>query len=327
MTLIFVRIFFLVIGGVVGYQIGLIGGQALWGIGIGLLVGLVLIFLEANMRRVSLRGLSSMVFGLVLGMIMAKLITDILSLLPFGEVVHSILKVVLTLVFSYLGAVMALRGKDEFNIIIPYVRFKRQDVREDLVILDTSAIIDGRIADIYKTKFFEARLVVPRFVLQELQHIADSDDTLKRQRGRRGMEILRTMQKDTNFDIKIHEDDMTGAADVDGKLVALAKIMEAKVCTTDFNLNRIAAIQGVKILNVNELANAVKSVVFAGEIMEVKLIKEGKEAEQAVAYMDDGTMIVVADARRMIGQKTKVEVTSVLQTQAGRMIFAKLGRQ
>ncbi|HOW35139.1 MAG TPA: PIN domain nuclease [Candidatus Omnitrophota bacterium] len=327
MTLIFIRIFFLVIGGVVGYQIGLIGGQALWGIGIGLLVGLALIFLEANMRRVSLRGLSSMVFGLVLGMIMAKLITDILSLLPLGEVVHSILKVILTLVFSYLGAVMALRGKDEFNIIIPYVRFKRQDSREDLVILDTSAIIDGRIADIYKTKFFEARLVVPRFVLQELQHIADSDDTLKRQRGRRGMEILRSMQKDSNFDIKIHEDDMTGASDVDSKLVALAKMIEAKVCTTDFNLNRIAAIQGVKILNVNELANAVKSVVFAGEIMEVKLIKEGKEAEQAVAYMDDGTMIVVADARRMIGQKTKVEVTSVLQTQAGRMIFAKLSRQ
>lgn len=326
MTLIFIRIFFLIISGVVGYQVGLIREQPVWGIGFGCLAGVILIFLEATMRRVSLRGLSSMVFGLILGMIMAKLITDILSLLPLGEVVHSILKVVLTFAFSYLGAVMALRGKDEFNIVIPYVRFKRQDAREEVVILDTSAIIDGRISDIYKTKFFEARLVVPRFVLQELQRIADSDDTLKRQRGRRGMEILRSMQKDPNFDIKIHEEEVTTGQDVDAKLVVLAKMMEAKICTTDYNLNRIAAIQGVKILNVNELANAVKSVVFAGEVMEVRLIKEGKETEQAVAYMDDGTMIVVAEGRRLIGQKVKVEVTSVLQTQAGRMIFAKLSK-
>lgn len=326
MTLIFVRIFFLVISGILGYQIGLINFRPLGGLILGCLFGVGLIVLEASMRRVSVRGLSSMVFGLILGIVMAKLISDILALLPIEEYFHSLLRVILTLIFSYLGAVMALRGKDEFNVIIPYVRFKRHDTHEDFAILDTSAIIDGRINDILKTKFFDARIIVPRFVLQELQRIADSEDSLKRQRGRRGMEILRSMQKDSNLDIRIHEDEMTASGDVDAKLVRLAKLLDAKICTTDFNLNRIAAIQGVSVLNVNDLANAVKSVLLPGEALEVRLIKEGKEFDQAVAYMDDGTMIVVADARKVIGQKVKIEVTSVLQTQAGRMVFARLSR-
>jgi len=324
MTLIFIRAFFLIISSIVGYQIGATGQSPVLGAILGCACGFILIFLEANMRRVSLRGLSSMVFGLILGIIMAKLITDILSLLPLGAYFHSILKVVLTLVFSYLGALMALRGKDEFNIIIPYVRFRRQDAQEDFVILDTSAIIDGRVLDICKTRFFEAKMIVPRFILQELQRIADSEDSLKRQRGRRGMEIVRSMQKDPGLDIRIHEDDIPGTMDVDSKLIRLAKVLEAKICTTDYNLNRVAGIQGIKVLNVNELANAVKSVVFPGEVMEIKLIKEGKESDQAVGYMEDGTMIVVAESRKLIGQKVKAEVTSVLQTQAGKMIFAKL---
>ena len=325
MTFIFIRLFFLIICGIVGYQIGSAANQPVWwGVGIGCLSGLILILLEVSMRRVSVRGLSSMVFGLILGIIMAKLITDILSLIPLGVFIQSILKVALTIMFSYLGAIMALRGKDEFNIIIPYVRFKRQDFREEMVILDTSAIIDGRIADVCKTNFFDARIIVPRFVLQELQTVADSEDSIKRLRGRRGMEILRGMQKDPNLDIRIHEDDVAGKHGVDEKLVRLAKMIDAKVCTTDFNLNRIASIQGVKVLNVNELANAVKSVVFPGEVFETRLVKEGKEANQAVAYLDDGTMIVVTEGKRLVGQKVKVEVTSVLQTQAGKMIFAKL---
>ncbi len=326
MTLLFVRFFFLIISGAVGYQIGAIYQNPLIGTAAGCAFGLIFIVFEANMRRVSVRGLSSMVFGLVLGMIMAKLVSDILALLPLDNTFQAIIRVVLTLLFSYMGAVMALRGKDEFNVIIPYIRFKRQDTRADLVILDTSAIIDGRIADIAKTKFFEARMIVPRFVLQELQKISDSEDSLKRQRGRRGMEILRTMQKEPDLDVCIHEEDMTGSEDVDAKLVKLARLLEAKICTTDFNLNRIAGIQSVGVLNVNELVNAVKTVVLPGEIMEVKLIKEGKEQDQALAYLDDGTMIVVAESRRMIGQKIKVEVTSALQTQAGRMIFAKVSR-
>ncbi len=324
MTLVFIRIFFVIISAVVGYQVGAIYQVEFWGIVLGFLSGVILIAMEAGLRRVSVRGLSSMVFGLVLGIIMAKLLTDILSLLPWSEGVHEIIRVVLTIVFAYLGAVMALRGKDDFNIIIPYVRLRRQDTRADMALLDTSAIIDGRIADISKTNFFEARMVVPRFVLQELQRIADSEDSLKRQRGRRGMELLRTMQKDPTVDVRIHEDELPGNVDVDTRLIQLAKIIDAKICTTDFNLNRVASIQGVRVLNVNELANAVKSVIYPGESMEVKLLKEGKEPNQAIAYMDDGTMIVVTDAKKLIGQNVKVEVTSVLQTQAGRMIFAKL---
>ena len=325
MTLLFVRIFFLIISGIVGYQIGGINSEPVFGIILGGLCGLLLIFLEASLRAVSVRGLSSMVFGLLLGVFMANLVCDILVLLPLGDFLQSIFRVIFTLVFSYLGAVMAFRGKDEFNVIIPYVRFKRQDASEGEILLDTSAIIDGRIADIFKTNFVSGHMIVPRFVLQELQKIADSEDPIKRSRGRRGLEILRSMQKDSTIDLKIHEDEMPGE-DVDAKLVKLAKIIEAKVCTTDFNLNRIASIQGVKILNINELSNAVKSVVFPGEELDIRLVKEGKEQNQAIAYMDDGTMIVVSEARQLIGQKIKVFVTSVLQTQAGRMIFAKLNR-
>ncbi len=324
MTLIFIRIFFLIITMVVGFQIGEIYQHSMMGIIWGFLSGILLIMLEAGLHRVSVRGLSSMVFGLVLGIIMAKLLTDILSLLPLGEGVHEILRVILTIVFAYLGAVMALRGKDDFNIIIPYVRLRRQDNRADMVLLDTSAIIDGRIADISKTNFFESRIIVPRFVLQELQRIADSEDSLKRQKGRRGIELLRAMQKDPAIDVRVHEDELPANIDVDTKLIQLAKLIDAKICTTDFNLNRVAAIQGIKVLNVNELANAVKSVIYPGETLGIKLIKEGKEANQAVGYLEDGTMIVVAEARDLIGQNVKVEVTSVLQTQAGRMIFAKL---
>ena len=324
MTFIALRVFFMFICIIIGFQIGAIKDAPLVGAGIGFIAIFILIILEAGMRRVSVRGLSSMVFGLILGLIMAKLISDILSLLPLDETAIALLRVILTVVFAYLGAAMAFRGRDEFNIIVPYVKFRRQDQKEDIIILDTSSIIDGRIVDIYKTRFLEARLIIPRFVLKELQKIADSSDAIKRQRGRRGLEMLQTLKKDTDIDIKIHEEDISGSSDVDSKLVKLAQLLEAKVATTDFNLNKVALLQGVKILNVNELANALKPVVFPGEAMEVRLIKEGKEHNQAVAYLDDGTMIVVEGANRLIGQLAKVSVTSVLQTQAGRMIFAKL---
>ena len=324
MTLLFVRVLFLIISMIIGYQLGVIHQQSILGVGIGALCALCLMIVEASLRRVSVRGLSSMVLGLLLGVFMAKLVSDILALLPLGDFWQAVLRVIFTLIFSYLGAVMALRGKDEFNVIIPYVRFKRQDLRDGVILLDTSAIIDGRIADIYKTNFLTGRLVVPRFVLNELQRISDSQDPIKRQRGRRGMEILRSMQKDPAMDVRIQEEDMGGEQEVDIKLVRLAKVMEARLCTVDFNLNRIASIQGVEILNMNELVNAVKAVVFPGETMEVRLLKEGKESDQAVAFLDDGTMIVVSEGRKLIGQKIKVTVSSVLQTQAGRMIFAKM---
>ncbi len=324
MTLLFVRGFFLAISLIVGFYIGSISQQAVLGAVIGALCGFLLIIAERNLRSVSVRGLSSMVFGLLLGLFMAKLISDILSLLPLEEYEKAISRVIITITFSYLGAVMALRGKDEFNVIIPYVRFKRQDIREEVILLDTSAIIDGRIVDIYKTKLLEGRLIVPRFVLSELQRLADSSEELKRQKGRRGLEILKAMQKDPEVDVRIQEDEASGDAGVDTKLVRLAKVLDAKICTTDHNLTQVIRLAGLEAFNISDLANALRIVVVAGEELDIRLVKEGKEHHQAVGYLDDGTMVVVGEARKMIGQRVKVVVNSVLQTQAGRMVFAKL---
>lgn len=323
MTLVFIRLLFIIGSVAIGYQTagpesGIIGGT----VG-GLLAGAIIV-LELGLRRVSLRGLSSAVFGLALGLIIAKLVADGFSLLKLDSETLILVKTTLTLTFCYLGMSMAVRGKDDFNIIIPYVRLSRQDQPQSVIVVDTSVIIDGRIVDICKTKFIEGKLVVPRFVLKELQQIADSSDPIKRQRGRRGLEVLNSIQKDTGMGVTVNEDDFPEISEVDAKLVKLAKLLDGRVLTVDFNLNRVASIQGVKVLNINELANALKSVVFPGEVMDIKLIKEGKEHNQAIGYLDDGTMVVVEDGRKLLGHQVKVVVTSVLQTQAGRMIFTKI---
>ncbi len=325
MTMLFIRILFVLCCTVVGYQVGDVNNlNIVWASGSGLIFGLLIIFLEAGMRGISVRGLSSAVFGLVLGLVIARLMTSaFFALFPLDKSMRDITAYLLTLSFSYLGMAVALRGRDEFNLIIPYVKFRRQEEKTDTVVLDTSAIIDGRVVDILKTSFIEARLVVPRFVLKELQTIADSADSIKRQRGRRGLEILHLIQGDPRFNLVVHEEDFADSKDVDAKLVRLAKILEAKIFTVDFNLNRISELQGVKVLNINELANALKSVVLPGETIEIKPMKEGKEHNQAIAYLEDGTMVVVEDARRHIGSNLRVVITSVLQTQAGRMVFAK----
>jgi len=326
MNLLLVRILFLVSSMIIGYQSLVLKGSGVLGILLGALAALVFILMEIGLRKVSVSGLSSAVFGLILGLIMAKLIGDAFSLASLSPDTLATIRVILTLIFCYLGMVMALRGKDEFNLIIPYVRLRRQDQAEEVTLLDTSVIIDGRIVDIFKTKFLTGKVIIPKFVLRELQQIADSTDPIKRQRGRRGLEMLHTIQKESGLDITIHEEDFPETTEVDAKLVKLAKLLEAKILTVDFNLNRVASIQGIKVLNINELSNAIKSVVFPGEQMQIKLIREGKEHNQAVGYLDDGTMVVVEDARRLIGQEVKVVVTSVLQTQAGRMIFTKIER-
>ena len=324
MNLLLARILFSIVGMVIGYGIMDPYNKGPLGILLGLGAALILILTEIGMRKVSVRGLSSAVFGLILGLIMAKLVTDAISLAPIPQETLSPIRGILTFIFCYLGMAIGLRGKDEFNIIIPYVRLRRQDQIEEVVLLDTSVIIDGRIVDIYKTKFLEGKIIIPRFVLKELQQIADSTDPLKRQRGRRGLEILHTVQKEAEQDITLHEEEFSEVPEVDAKLVKLAKLLGAKILTVDFNLNRIASFQGIKVLNINELANALKPVVIPGEEMRVKLIREGKEHNQAIGYLDDGTMVVVEDARRLIGQEVRVAVTSVLQTPAGRMIFTKI---
>ncbi|MFH1478695.1 MAG: PIN domain-containing protein [Candidatus Omnitrophota bacterium] len=330
MTLVFIRVFFILLSIVLGFQIGSFiqadggGDFSILGAIIGFVVAISISLFEFTMRKVSVRGLSSAVFGLIFGLIMAKLISDTISLIPMDETFLYSSKVILTLIFCYLGMIVAIRGRDEFNIIVPYVKFSRQDQKDELILLDTSVIIDGRIVDICNVRFLEGKFVVPRFVLKELQQIADSSDSLKRARGRRGMDILGKLQKNQSVDIKIHNEDFHDIQEVDAKIIKLAKILGAKVFTNDYNLNKIAEIQGVKVLNVNELANALRPVVLPGETLEIRLIKEGKEYNQGVGYLEDGTMVVVDNARRLIGQNVKSIVGSVLQTTAGRMIFGKL---
>lgn len=329
MTIIFIRAFFVIVSTIVGYYVGALLGRydMSWQIG-GALCGfggsIAIILIELGMRRFSMRNVSAGVFGMIFGFFMAWILTSVLKLIPMSIELFSSLQIILILIFCYLGMVIGMRGKDEFNLIIPYVKFVRQDKKEDIILLDTSVIIDGRIADIFQTHFIEGRLVVPRFVLKELQQIADSQDSLKRNRGRRGLDILNKMQKTPLLDVKIEEDDFPELKDVDSKLVKLAKLLGAKVFTNDFNLNKIAELQGITVLNINELSNALRPVVLPGETMDIRITKEGKEHNQGIAYLDDGTMIVVDNARHLIGQGAKVVVTSVLQTSAGRMIFARL---
>jgi uncharacterized protein YacL len=225
--------------------------------------------------------------------------------------------------FGYMGVTIGIREGERFNPANIKKLFKG-GVDENLKLLDTSVIIDGRIADVCETEFLDGILIIPQFILQELQHIADSSDSLKRARGRRGLDILHRIQKMGHMEVRITDDDFPKIREVDSKLIALAKRMGAKVITNDFNLNKVAELQGVTVLNINDLSNAVKPVALPGETMRVFVLKEGKEAGQGVAYLDDGTMIVVENGRKFISKNVEVSVTSVLQTAAGRMIFTKL---
>jgi len=328
-TILFVRIFFGVLSVVAGYYIGSIFSSAnpnwpMAGTIVGFLGAVLLIGSEIFMRKVSLRNLSAGLAGLIFGIFMSWVLTTVIKLIPMGQDIYLSVQIVLTLIFCYLGMAIALRGKDEFSLIIPYVKFERRDETEQLIVLDTSVVIDGRVADICHTKFLSGRLVIPRFVLKELQQIADSPDSLKRNRGRRGLDILNKLQKSSFIDVKISEEDFPDMTEVDAKLIKLAKVLSGKILTNDYNLNKIAELQGVIVLNINDLANALRPVVLPGELMQVRITKEGKEYNQGVAYLDDGTMVVVDNSRHLIGQGVKVTATSVLQTSAGRMIFAKL---
>ncbi|MBF0494337.1 MAG: TRAM domain-containing protein [Candidatus Omnitrophica bacterium] len=327
MTINILRLFFLVLMTVCGYYIGSIflpgkaHGLAAGALG-GFLFSAIVIFMEARLRRVSLRNLSAGVFGLIFGFFVAWLLTLIIKLVPMGDIFYSTFQIIFTCVFCYLGMIIAIKGKDEFNIIIPYVRFSREDQDRQVFILDTSVIIDGRIVGICETGFISGKLLVPRFVLRELQQIADSSDDAKRAKGRRGLDMLNTLKKIHGIDLIVHDEELSDIKEVDAKLVRLARILDSHVITNDFNLNKIAKLEGVKVLNINDLANSLRLVVSPGEEMYVYVRKEGKEKTHGVAYLDDGTMIIVENGRRLIGKDVKVVVASVLQTSAGRMIFA-----
>lgn len=329
MNLRLIRVGFVLIGGLLGIQFGAARPAVNWGswLGIGMACGLLLVLFESALHRlgrgVTVRGFSAAVFGLLFGLIMAKLVSDAVALAGLEAGTMSMVRLVVTWSFSYIGMVVAMRGRDEFNVIIPYVRLSRQDRSEELFIIDTSAVIDGRIADLCRTRFLEGRLVIPRFILQELQAIADSSDPIKRNRGQRGLDVLHELRSQPTVDVHIHEEDFNAHIETDAKLVKVAQFLGAKIVTTDYNLNKVAKLQGVAVLNVNELAQSIRLVVLPGETLEVKPIKEGKEAHQAVAYLEDGTMVVIENGRHLIGQTIQGLVTSVLQTAAGRMVFMR----
>lgn len=293
---------------------------------------------EVRLQKVPPQDMISGAIGLIVGLIIANLLVFPFSRLP---VVGQFLPFLSSILFGYLGVSVAVKKREEiinFPSLFPKLKDKMNPLKtklpskledekfQNLVackILDTSVIIDGRIADISETGFLEGTLVVPSFVLEELRHIADSSDALKRNRGRRGLDILNKMQKQEGILIKIYEDTLDDSLEVDSKLVKLAQILNGKILTNDYNLNKVAELQGVGVLNINELANAVKAIVLPGEEILISIIKEGKEAGQGVAYLEDGTMIVVDGGRKFIGELITIVVTSVLQTAAGRMIFAK----
>lgn len=267
--------------------------------------------------------------GTIIGLIIAYFISGFTTRIPiFGTVITFIVYAFMT----FLGYSLATKRREEFSQLLknyksapPKEKSTKKQAKDNAKpkVLDTSVIIDGRIRDIAETGFIEGKLVVPGFVLEELRHIADSSDDLKRIKGRRGLDILNDMQQNLKLEMEIYEGDFADIAEVDMKLLKLAQVLDGKVLTNDYNLNKVAQFHGVKVLNINELANAVKTVVIPGEEMIVAIVKEGKEQNQGVAYLDDGTMIVVENAKKLIGETLTVVVTTVLQTAAGRMIFAK----
>ncbi|WP_333655333.1 PIN/TRAM domain-containing protein [Dissulfurispira sp.] len=306
-----------------GYLYGLKYGFVAEGLIAGLFFGIVSIIIESRLRTVSFGSILGGLLGLSIGLIFANLI-----LLPLRYVITYEIRMlssfVLNAILGYGGLFVGLhRGK---NLTIPAIMrlFKGQELEEDLKILDTSVIIDGRIADVIETGFVEGTFIIPQFILQELQYIADSPDPMRRTKGRRGLDVLHRIQKMSNIEVRIVEEDFPKIKEVDAKLIALARLMNAKVITNDVNLNKVAQLQGVSVLNINELSNVLKPVVLPGEALNLFIVKEGKEYNQGVAYLDDGTMVVIENARRLIGKNVEVVVTSVLQTTAGRMIFAKL---
>lgn len=293
------------------------------GVFVGALAAALVIQIEKVARRVSLRVILGGVVGMLIGLLIAFLLAyglNFVSNIMENRQVVPWIYTLLTAALGYIGLVLGSQKVEEVSM------FGWGPAKEisDYRILDTSVIIDGRIADIADTGFLEGNLIVPRFVLDELQYVADSADSLKRARGRRGLDILNRMQRSSGIYIDVVDHDFPKIKGVDSKLVALAKKTNGKIITNDFNLNKVAELQGIKILNVNELANALKPVVLPGELMTVKIIKDGKEPGQGVAYLEDGTMIIVDNAQRYQGENVEALVTSVLQTTAGRMIFSEM---
>ncbi len=324
MDLILIRIVFVVVTAVACYQLQPLGLTPPVAAGLGVLLGVAVILFEIRLRQVSLKRLIGAVIGSILGIIGAYLFSLVIRNSIVAGATQSFLQLFVMLLMAYVGLTVGAGKGDLLNLsALGGIFGGEKQAKRSYKILDTSVIIDGRIADIAETGFLDGVIVIPQFVLRELQLVADSADSMKRNRGRRGLDILQRIQKIASLTIQIVEDDFPAVREVDLKLIELAKVYEGKIVTNDFNLNKVAQLQGVEVLNINELANSLKPIVLPGEIMKVFILKEGKEYNQGVAYLDDGTMVVCDNARKMIGKTIDISVTSVLQTTAGKMIFGK----
>jgi len=295
------------------------------GLLIGFGFGWLMIALDVMLKGFSLRAFSATTFGLLLGTVVALLIDNSGLFQNADDKVRWTIRLSLFLGFSYIGMILAMRSnKEDFSLIIPYVRFSPQNRPDNFLLLDTSVIIDGRIADLIEAKFLEGLIVVPRFVLKELQQVADSSDPIKRARGRRGLEMLGRIQRNTGIEVKIHDADFPEETGVDAKLVQLAKNIRAKLFTNDFNLIKVAELQSVNCVNLNELAKSLRVVLLPGEVISLKIAREGRDKGQGLGYLPDGTMVVVNNAQSQIGQQVDAQVQSTLQTGAGVIVFAEL---
>ena len=331
MALWVIRILFLSLCTVGGYAVSQVrpewlGHPVLYMVA-GFGFGWLMIAIDEMLKGFSLRAFSATTFGLLLGTVVAQLI-DHSGL--FGESTdltanRQMIRMALFVGFGYIGMVLAMRSnKEDFSLIIPYIRFAPQNKPDNLLLLDTSVIVDGRIADLIEANFVEGLIVVPRFVLKELQQIADSNDPIKRGRGRRGLEVLNRIQRNTRNEVKIHDGDFPEEKEVDTKLVRLARNLGAKLYTNDYNLGKIAELQKVNHVNLHDLAKSLRVILLPGEVLSLRIVREGKDKGQGVGYLPDGTMVVVNNAQNAIGQQVEVQVQSQLQTGAGVIVFADL---
>ena len=315
-----IRVVFIILSAVSGYFITSNSIKGLW---VAVVGSVIIVAIERALQKIPSRQLLLAALGLLSGLVLAILLSRFILLIPVGSKPELYIRFGLYFVFCYLGVMVAVRHAKEFGFLLPYFG-ERREKSKNLLIVDSSVIIDGRLHDLCKIGFLPYVLIVPNFIVLELQTIADSSNDLRRQKGRRGLEMLEKMRKDSSLDVRIHQLDFPELIEVDSKLVKLASDMGAKLLTNDYNLSKVAEVQNISVLNLNNLSTVLKPKLLAGETLRLKIIREGKEEGQGVGYLEDGTMVVVENGRKAVGRAVDVTINSTIQTVSGRMIFAEL---